>query len=363
MPRRKRSPTTSLIRAFFPPPRRTRKKVSRTKTATAKRPARAAVPLAKASGAAKTTRSPLGAGTWRSCRYAGTAGTRRYYLYIPPGLGKSTPVPLLVALHGCGQDAGEFAASTRFNLLADAHQFVIAYPEQPMTHNAQRCWNWFRPAHQQRGSGEPAILAGIVARILQQPEKWQIDADRVYVMGLSAGGGMSAVLAATYPDVFAACGIHSAPPYRAAATAINAARAMTGFGRPPPAPDPAAQAMPPLVIFHGTGDHIVSSVNAHRLVEQWLAHYSVDASRSPSDPPLRTRTAASRPASPRTKTSRRGYQVQRWYGAGGRKMLELWIVDGLGHAWSGGVSEASYSDPRGPRASTEMWKFLSAQHR
>ena len=123
---------------------------------------------------------------------------------------------MVLALHGCGQDGLDFAAGTRFNDLADKHKFVVVYPDQPMTQNGQRCWNWFRTGHQFRTQGEPAILAGIVRRVIQETAHWRIDPQRVYVTGISAGGAMSVVLAATYPELFAAVGVHSAPPYRSA---------------------------------------------------------------------------------------------------------------------------------------------------
>src|SRR6195952_939481 len=272
MVRRRRSPSAALLRAFFPPPRPVRKKATRSKAAVAgRRPVRQrAVSERGAIG-----KPYLGSGTWLAATYSGPQGTRPYFLYVPIGLDRAAAVPLLVAVHVCDQDAAEFAATTRLNLLADRHKFVVAYPQQRRVDNAQGCWNWFRPNHQERGLGEPAILAGIVGRIIGQPAGWTIDASRVYVVGLSAGGAMAAILAAPYPELFAAVGVHSAPPYRAASTVLNASRAMAGLSGPPSAPRPASAPMPPLVIFHGTRDHVVSSVNAERLAVQWLGDNSV----------------------------------------------------------------------------------------
>ena len=97
--------------------------------------------------------SSTGKGTWRQSRFTGVAGTRSYRVYIPVGLRRTSKAPMLLALHGCGQDGLDFAAGTRFNDLADKHKFVVVYPEQPMTHNGQRCWNWFRAGHQFRAAG------------------------------------------------------------------------------------------------------------------------------------------------------------------------------------------------------------------
>ena len=145
------------------------------------------------------------------------------------------------------------------------------YPEQSVTHNGQRCWNWFRTGHQFRAQGEPAILAGIVRRVMQETARWRIDPERVYVTGISAGGAMAVVLAATYPELFAAVGVHSAPPYRSAAGPANALAAMQGRAVPPPVEATATGAMPPMIIFQGTLDGTVRSVNARRVADQWLA--------------------------------------------------------------------------------------------
>jgi poly(hydroxyalkanoate) depolymerase family esterase len=305
------------------------------------------------------TLSSTGKGSWRQSRFTGVAGTRSYRVYIPVGLRRTTKAPMLLALHGCGQDGLDFAAGTRFNDLADKHKFVVVYPEQPMTHNGQRCWNWFRAGHQFRTQGEPAILAGIVRQVIQEATRWRIDPERVYVTGISAGGAMSVVLAATYPELFAAVGVHSAPPYRSATSPAGALAAMQGRALQPPVEATATEAMPPMIVFHGTLDGTVRSVNAQRVADQWLAYYKRDAGHRANTAPIgRPRTATTDPPRPTTARSRRGYRVSRWY-AGGQKVLELWIVEGLGHAWSGGSKSGTYSDTRGPRASTEMWKFFS----
>ena len=284
-------------------------------------------------------------------------------MYVPLGLRRTTKVPLLLALHGCTQNGLDFAAGTRFNDLADKHKFVVVYPEQSRSNNGLRCWNWFRSAHQFRAQGEPAILAGIVRLVSQETSRWRIDPERVYVAGISAGGAMALVLAATYPELFAAVGVHSAPPYRSATGPVKALAVMQGATLPgkkaqAPAELIDIEAMPPMIVFHGTADSTVRPVNAERVADQWLSYWH--GSTGPGVRIGSPRTAISAPARPATARARRGYRVHRWY-AGGRKVLEVWVVDGLGHAWSGGSSNGSYSDARGPRASTEMWKFFVAQ--
>lgn len=326
-----------------------------------KRPASARSTKRKAAARRPGTAASAGVrGRWISARFTGPAGTRAYKVYVPTGLRKTTKVPLVLALHGCTQNADDFAAGTRLNDLADRQRFVVVYPEQGVTHNAQRCWNWFRPQHQFRAQGEPAILAGIVRKVSQETARWRIDPERVYVLGISAGGAMSVVLAATYPELFAAVGVHSAPPYRSASSPAGALAAMHGRAVAPPIDAAVLEAMPPMIIFQGTMDGTVSSGNGQRVADQWLAYHQHGVGRTGSPPVGRPRVTSSPAPRPTTARSRRGYTVNRWY-AGGQKVLELWTVQGLGHAWSGGSSAGSYIDGRGPRATTEMWKFFSSQ--
>jgi len=293
----------------------------------------------------------LGQGKWHQYRYTGIAGTLAYRVYIPKGLRRTTRAPLLLALHGCTQTGLDFAAGTRFNDLADTHKFIVVYPDQAAAHHAQRCWNWFRPGHQQRAVGEPAILAGIVRRVVQETTRWRIDTSRIYAAGISAGGGMALVLAATYPELFAAVGVHSAPPFRSATGPADALAAMQGAGHAPTPSTP----MPPMIVFQGTVDSTVRSANAERIVGQWLAARTAAGELRAVGKGRQTRKDPHRAASGKGP---RPHRVTRW-SAGRQAVLELWVVEGLGHAWSGGSVKGTYSDARGPRASTQMWRFFA----
>jgi poly(hydroxyalkanoate) depolymerase family esterase len=267
------------------------------------------------------------------------AGTRRFDLYVP-GRRPDGRLPLVVMLHGGSQDAADFATGTRMNALAERHGLLVAYPEQSAAANRGRYWNWFSPADQRAGAGEPAVLAGITRRIVAEHGA---DPDRVYVAGLSAGGAMAAVMAATHPKLYAAVGVHSGIAFGAARDVGGAFAAMRTGGTPGPGGDL------PLIVFHGDADAVVAPVNAERLIGARLR--AGEAARPTSSASVRLTEAGSRPC---TRT------VVRY--ADESVAAESWTIHGGGHAWSGGDPAGSYADRQGPDASAEMVRFF-LEHR
>ncbi|MEO7128685.1 MAG: PHB depolymerase family esterase, partial [Rhodoferax sp.] len=158
--------------------------------------------------------------TTRTFAHGGRSIT--YKLFVPGGLGQ-TPQPLIVMLHGCTQNPDDFAAGTVMNALAVEHGFRVLYPAQAQDINPQRCWNWFKHNHQQRGRGEPALLAALTQSVMREGA---VDQDRVFIAGLSAGGAMATIVAQAYPDIFSAVGVHSGLARGTANDAMAAMMAM-----------------------------------------------------------------------------------------------------------------------------------------
>ena len=293
-------------------------------------------------------RAPVAArAEFRAGSFFNRAGRRAFRLFVPDGA-PSAKRPLLVMLHGCKQNAQDFALGTRMNELAQARGWVVLYPEQRLTANGLGCWNWFKAGNQQRGRGEPKILADLVRHVVAADG---IDPQRVYVAGLSAGGAMAATLAGTYPELFAAVGIHSGLPHAAAHDVMSAFLAMRDGPQPAQraAPEPAA-ALLPTIVFHGDLDETVHPVNGEVLITSAAAP---DGAAAPSW------TRVERGQVPGGHAWTRTVHTS----ADGRIQAEHWLVHGAGHAWCGGSPDGSYTDPAGPNASAEMLRFFAAHRR
>jgi poly(hydroxyalkanoate) depolymerase family esterase len=297
-------------------------------------------------------RAPLGTpaydlrpegGQFLARTYANQAGSRDYRLYVPTGY-RGTPIPLIVMLHGCKQSPEDFAAGTGMNAHAEQRTCFVAYPGQTPAANSSQCWNWFDPRHQQRGRGEASLIAGITGEMLRN---FSVDARRVYVAGLSAGGAAAAIIAATYPDLYAAVGVHSGLAGGAAhdvASAFAAMRQGTGAAETtstPRRPD-MPRAIVPTIVFHGDRDKIVHPRNAERVLVQFGGGTQLRREVQHGQVP-----------------GGHAYTRTLYYAdASGQAMLEAWTVHGASHAWSGGNPRGSYTDPQGPDAAKEMLRFF-----
>ena len=269
------------------------------------------------------------------------AGSRDYKLYVPSHM-DSRKLPLIIMLHGCTQNPDDFAVGTRMNQLAEEYGFVVAYPRQPTKANLLACWNWFNPEDQMRDLGEPSIIAGITRAIMAE---LNIDAERVFVAGLSAGGAMAEIMSVTYPELYAATGIHSGLAYGSATDASSAVAAMSGASSPTESPQrkrpiQKAKGHVRTIVFHGASDQKVHPSNGEMIFAEARADLA-DTTPDPQD-----------------DGSGRVYTRTVIVDASGVPQVEHWAIEGLGHAWSGGCPDGSYTDRHGPDASREMLRFF-----
>ena len=326
------------------------------------------------------------------------ASGRTYWVYTPASYQAGTAVPLVMVLHGCMQPyfshPWAIAYDTHMNQLAEAHQFLVVYPHHfaPPDINPISCWNFFLPVNQRRGEGEPASLASIVQDMLSNTSRWTIDQQRIYVTGISSGGGATANQGGTYPDLFAAIAVCSGGEYgytlpllgqqakaRDAAEPLSEvkplseAESLSGeiedIAAIPPGPDPikqgekAFQAMGsfarvvPTIVFHGTDDHVCDPINGDQVTQQWI---TTNHLASPADFTATFEHPSSTVNHPAGPDGERAYTVDTWQDAHGQDLVIYYKVEGMGHAWSGGTPGSIFTDPNGPDASEIIYEFFMA---
>jgi len=280
-------------------------------------------------------------------------GMRRdlgYRLYLPSGSSGRDSLPLIVMLHGCRQDSLSFAEGTRMNALAEEARCAVLYPEQSKHSNPLRCWNWFDPASLS-GQGEAALIARLIDQV---KERRPIDPRRVYVVGMSAGGAIACILAVRHSRLFAACVIHSGMMYGAASSPMQGLAAMRS-GPSAASIDKAwrlvreageSEIAVPTLVIHGDSDATVNPVNADRIIEQLKARAeTVDPGPFSAAPERRFEAGG------------RSYRQQD-YSQRGRIVLCKVLVEGLGHAWSGGDSRYEFNEAGGPDATRLILDFV-----
>lgn len=302
-------------------------------------------------------RAHHGESSFERYTYTNDFGTRTYKVFVPAGLPPGRPAPLIVELHGCGGDADEEARWSRFNTVAGARGFLVAYPEQDPDANGSRCWNWFHPDHQARDAGEPALIAGITREVAA---RWRVDEDRIYVGGISAGGAMSVIMAATYPDLYAAAMVDAGCEYMGLPClgSVSALPSETSGELAYQAAQGRARVVPVLVI-QGKADPLVPYPNADLVVQQFLAtdDWADDGASNGSIPRAVARTRSG------GEPGRHAYSIDTYVDTAGCTLAQRWLIDGLGHAWSAGESDGSprdqlFTDPLGPDVTTATVDFF-----
>ncbi|WGS54525.1 PHB depolymerase family esterase [Paraburkholderia sp. D15] len=301
--------------------------------------------------------SAWASGSWTRSFHSAPAAPGRlvnhlqYGLYIPSGHALEA-MPLVVMLHGCTQSIDEFAEGTRMNVLADRFGFAVVYPEQSKHAHSHRCWHWYDAGESAGGAEARAVVSLVDALVAEHG----FDSERVYAAGISAGAGLTALLAVHYPEHFAAVALHSGPAFGEARTGITAMDVMRRGARGEPAQlvdqlvDVAHYPGMPAIIVHGDADHVVSPVNADQLAEEFLRlNRIVDADGTRKSGEVRE--------------ERKGGVVMRDFVRGGRRVVRLCRVQGLGHAWSGGDDAVPFHSAKGPDASAMIWEFFKHQRR
>jgi poly(hydroxyalkanoate) depolymerase family esterase len=288
-------------------------------------------------------------------RFKGPHGSvLSYRLFLPSGSARNDSLPLMVMLHGCRQDALEFAGGSRMNALAEESRCAVLYPEQSAGSNPLRCWNWFESASLE-GQGEAALIAALIEAVARRRA---IDSRRIYVAGLSAGGAMACILALRHSELFAACAIHSGLMYGAAISPMRAIAVMQD-GPTSTSVDAAHRLLAgapgvvvPTLVIQGDADTTVNPVNADRIIEQLKKRaQSLDRGAAVVAAQPQQLVAGSRP------------YLRQDFRQRGRIVLRKILVEGLGHAWSGGDSLHAFNDTQGPDASRLILDFAREYQR
>lgn len=293
----------------------------------------------------------VGGGRWVEGTVSNPAGSRQYKLYVPGSYDPARKQMLVVLLHGCTQDAADMARGSRIARFAESEGFLALLPEQSATAHPKKCWNWYDPAHQTRGAGEPSLIVGAIEQVMRE---YTVDPARVHLAGISAGAAMASLVAVAYPERFASLALHSGLAWRAG---TNVGEALGAMAKGPANADSlgiAAHAAMgararaiPVLVMHGGSDAVVNAVNGPRNARQWIV--------------TQQRTLdADNVAAAETTGEENGYHVTRVLhrDATGAVMVELITVQELGHAWSGGSREGTFTDERGPDATREMLRFF-----
>ena len=293
--------------------------------------------------AADKRKPPAGEGDWIAGIAMGATGARRYRLYRPPDVKFGERLPLMVMLHGCGQDAKSFAQSTRMNRIAARERFMVLYPEQDRLANAQGCWNWF-DTRSGRAYGEAELIMRAIDQVCLL---YMVDRTRIAVAGLSAGASMAALLVTRHPGRFKAVMMHSGIPPGTAHSTMSAVGAMHGLRPAKPLlakPLTVSALWPPLLVVHGSVDRVVSARNGLAAVQVWA--------NAAGALPVKGRTLQRGKRYPMTVTD---FKLR------SNTVATLVEVGQLGHAWSGGAANKPYSDGQGPDASRMLWAFAAKQ--
>jgi poly(hydroxyalkanoate) depolymerase family esterase len=305
--------------------------------------------------------------------FTNAAGTRHYLLEVPSREGADPP--LVVFLHGCNQTAAGVAHDAGWAKLADVKGFVAVFVQEPALPTdtvLKGCWNWEQSANQVRGAGEPSIIAGITDHVAAAEH---VDRRRIYVAGYSAGAYMTNILAASYPDLYAAAGIIAGGPYGLGTDSVTDPTGQSIVREMGPRKRPV-----PVIVTQATNDNINPYPAGFAAVQQWLDAYDlIDDGRldgSTAHAPARTDVYISTSLDPGSPAlcdtlapcvggpaglGAYPYTVAHYLDRRRRALLDFWTIDGANHDYTGGTG--TFMDPTGPAITPAVYAFLSAHVR
>jgi poly(hydroxyalkanoate) depolymerase family esterase len=255
--------------------------------------------------------------------FGSNPGALRMFSFVPD----SPPAApaLVVVLHGCGQTAAGYDLGAGWSMLARHYGFALLMPQQQSSNNANGCFNWFNPEDTARDSGEACSIRQMIARMVDDVG---IDARRIFVTGLSAGGAMTSVMLATYPEIFAAGAIIAGLPF---GVATNVREALSGMYQSPDRPSGELGALvrkasshggpwPKLSVWHGSADRTVNPANADEILKQWLDVHEL-------------------PSAPMSEADVDGYPRQVWWNADGETIIESYTITDMAHGTPLGIGD------------------------
>jgi poly(hydroxyalkanoate) depolymerase family esterase len=257
--------------------------------------------------------------------FGSNPGDLRMFSYQPSDQRARQKIPLVVVLHGCTQNAAGYDVGAGWSTLAERYGFALLMPEQKASNNGNGCFNWFNPEDIVRDSGEAGSIRQMIARMARE---LSIDTDRIFVTGLSAGGAMTSVMLATYPELFAGGAIIAGLPY---GIATNIQQALNGMYQAPPRParelgDLVRNASsykgpwPKLSVWHGSADKTVNPINADEIVKQWLDVHHL-------------------PPTPMSESTVDGYPRALWWNADGETLVESYTITDMAHGTPLGIAD------------------------
>ena len=247
--------------------------------------------------------------------FGSNPGHLRMLAYAPRHLQRASA--LVVALHGCTQTAASYDHGSGWSTLADRHGFALLFPEQQHTNNPNTCFTWFHPADTTRNRGEVLSIRQMIERMIRDHG---VDRRRVFIVGLSAGGAMTAATLAAYPEGFAGGAIIAGLPYGSVASvqaafesmARGSDRSSEAWGDLVRSASPHRGPWPKLSVWHGSADPIVNPRNAEEIIKQWTNVHGL----SPKPDVLHLV---------------QGHSRRVWRDATGADVIEAYSISGMGH--------------------------------